>query len=43
MLYRSVVLADKAGQINILEYNVENPHDALKMIMTKVGSIKVSQ
>lgn len=43
MLARSVMLGDKAGEITILEYNVENPHDALKMIMTKVGSIKVAE
>lgn len=43
MLSKSVMLGDKAGYITILEYNVENPHDALKMIMTKVAAMKVAQ
>ena len=38
---KSVLYGDKMGELSILEYDMENPFDPLKMLMTKVASLRV--
>lgn len=43
MMSKSVLYGDKMGELSILEYDMENPFDPLKMLMTKVASLRVGE
>lgn len=42
-LDKAIVYGDRNGGINLIEFNFDNPNEALQMLVTKVGSIKVGE